>query len=174
MGTTLFRSGELVYHPRFGFGTILGITQQDIDHLMRRDAATTAEDYYEIGLFESGTLFVPVARVDTVGLRRLTNGLKVIEACLNSPPDFLPTDSRQRFAGLRACEQAREPDALLRAVRDLTALARDRALTGAEQKWLDQACRRLGTEAALVDDISESAARAAIWQVVEALRVGTG
>ena len=169
MGTGLFRSGELVYHPRYGFGTVTGIAQQNLSKLVRDDKVSLAEDYYEIDLRQSGTLLVPVARVDSVGLRRLTNGLAAIEACLASPPDKLTEDGRQRMAQLRACEQSPEPGALLGAIRDLAAIGRERGLSTAEQKWLDQACRRLAIEAALVDDIAEVDARTAIWQVVSEL-----
>jgi RNA polymerase-interacting CarD/CdnL/TRCF family regulator len=169
MGTGLFQSGELVYHPRYGFGTVTGIAQQNLGKLVHDDKASAAEDYYEIDLRQSGTLLVPVARVDTVGLRRLTNGLTTIEACLASPPEALIEDGRQRMVQLRAWEQSPEPEALLRAVRDLAAIGRARGLSASEQKWLDQACRRLATEAALVDDIAEVEARAAVWQVVSDL-----
>src|SRR5512135_1221657 len=107
MGTALLEAGAPVYHPRYGFGTILRVTRQDFGGLGRGSNAGAAEDYYEINLATSGTLLVPVSRADSVGLRPLTNSLGTIAECLASPPEALPDDGRQRLAGLREREQNR-------------------------------------------------------------------
>jgi RNA polymerase-interacting CarD/CdnL/TRCF family regulator len=103
-----------------------------------------------------------------VGLRRLSNGLAAIFECLASDAAMLPEDSRPRLAGLRQREQAREPEALPEAVRDLIAVQRNNPLSSSERKWLEQACRRLSAEAAIVDDIAEFEAYTAIVAAVAA------
>ncbi|MGE5601463.1 MAG: CarD family transcriptional regulator [Nitrososphaerales archaeon] len=165
------RAGEPVYHPKYGFGVVRGIRDQGMGHLVEPSASGETEAYYEIDITGEGTLFVPVGRAGMVGLRRLTNGLATIFACLASDGAALPADSRQRLAGLRQSEQAREPEALPEAVRDLLAVRRTGQLTSSERKWLDHACRRLSAEAAIVDHIAESEAHAAILAAVEAAAV---
>jgi RNA polymerase-interacting CarD/CdnL/TRCF family regulator len=162
------RAGEPVYHPKYGFGVVRGIRDEGMGHLVEQSPGGVTEAYYEIDITGEGTLFVPVGRAAMVGLRRLTNGLAAIFACLASDGAVLPADSRQRLAGLRQSEQAREAEALPKAVRDLIAVRRNSQLTSSERKWLEHACRRLSAEAAIVDHIAESEAHAAILAAVAA------
>jgi RNA polymerase-interacting CarD/CdnL/TRCF family regulator len=168
MEATQLGSGDPVYHPKYGFGVIRGIRDHDIGHLVQESASGAAESYYEVDMAVGGSLFVPVGRAEMVGLRRLSNSLEAIFKCFRAASSALPEDSRERMADLRRCEQSREPQALREAVRDLVAIRRNCALTNPEKKWLDQACRRLSVEAAIVEGISESAAYAAILAAVEA------
>lgn len=160
------RAGEAVYHPRYGFGVVRGIRSDGLGRLVDQSASPTTEAYYEIEIKGEGTLFVPVGRATSVGLRRLTNGVAAIIECLASDAAALPADTKPRLAGLRQSEQAREASALPEAVRDLLAERRGGVMSGPERKWLEQACRKLSTEAALVDHISESEAYAAITAAV--------
>lgn len=133
--------------------------------------AVAAEIYYEIDITGEGTLFVPMRRAQMVGLRRLSNSVAVIAETLASESVGLPEDGRQRLAGLRLSEQAREAEALPCAIRDLLAVRRTSPLTNPERKWLDNVCRRLSAEAAVVDHISVAEAHAAILAVVAAAAV---
>jgi RNA polymerase-interacting CarD/CdnL/TRCF family regulator len=124
--------------------------------------------YYEVEIIKEGRLFVPVARATAVGLRRLSNSLATILRCLASDAAMPPEITRERADWLRRREQACEAEALTEAVRDLTAGRSHRTLSNSERKWLDQACRRLSAEAAIVDHITESEAHAAILAAVAA------
>lgn len=166
-------AGEPVYHPKYGFGIVRGIRDEGMAHLTGPSAGAITEPYYEIDITGEGTLFVPIRRAQMVGLRRLSNSLAVIAACLASESGVLPPDGRQRLAGLRLSEQAREAEALPRAVRDLLATRRSSPLSNPERKWLDSACRRLSAEAAAVDHIPVSEAHAAILAAVAAASVPT-
>ncbi len=162
------RAGEPVYHPRYGFGVVRGVLDQGSGLLMGKNGDGGAAAYYEIEMSKEGRLFVPVARATAVGLRRLSNGVATIVRCLASDAGMLPEVSRERAGWLRQREQAREPEALPEAVRDLTAVRGRRPLTISERKWLDQACRRLSAEAAIVDHITQSEAHAAILAAIAA------
>ena len=59
-----------------------------------------------------------------------------------------------------------EPTALAHSVRDLLAQGRSRSLSASEKTWLDKACERLVTEAALVDHVSVPQAREAIQEAM--------
>jgi RNA polymerase-interacting CarD/CdnL/TRCF family regulator len=168
--------GDPVFHPRFGFGTVYGLTRCDrispIHPRVSSDGeADLTEVYYDIHLEEGGTLQVPVSRADSVGLRRLTSGLEAVKAGLNSPAQPLPTGFRQRATELKMREQLAEPAALAHSVRDIVAMSRGHALSAGEKSWLDKSCQRLSTEAALVDHISIFEAQASIWAVVRELGV---
>ena len=166
--------GDLIFHPRNGFGTIRGLTRRDPFHpgqdvMASKGVSDQAQDYYDIELSDGGTMLVPVSRAERLGLRLLTNGLDVIVACLHSPAQSLPGDARQRAAELLARGQMGEPTALVASVRDMLAQSRGRAHTASEKAWLDKSCERLSTEAALVDRISRSQAHAAIREAVTQL-----
>jgi RNA polymerase-interacting CarD/CdnL/TRCF family regulator len=168
------RPGDPVFHPKFGFGSIHGITRrervQGVKELEAGGAPSVrTEEYYEISLREGGALFVPLTRAEGVGLRRLTGGVAAVTASLHSPAQSLPDDSRKRAAELRAREQLHEPAALADSVRDFLAQSRERTLSAGEQTWLEKACQRLSIEAAMVDQISPNEALDAIWAVVRAV-----
>ena len=166
MDSMQLRSGEPVYHPKYGFGVLRGIRGDGMGNLVQESASGAVEIYYEVDLAGGGSLFVPVGRAEMVGLRRLTNSLETIFKCITEASSALPEDNRERLAGLRRSEQSREPHALREAVRDLIAARRDSPMTNPERKWLDQACRRLSAEAAIVEGIPESAAHAAIQAAI--------
>ena len=165
--------GDLIFHPRHGFGTISGMTRRDPLQPIQEGAGEGVSDetqaYYDIQLMDGGTLLVPVSREARVGLRLLTNGVDAITLSLNSPAESLPADARKRAAELWARGQIGEPTALAASVRDMLAQSHGRTLTASEKAWLDKSCERLSTEAALVDRISRSQAHAAIWETVNLL-----
>lgn len=170
----LLEPGTPVFHPKYGFGTIHTLTRHDRSHPIDNPTAAEAasdrtEDYYDIDLEGGGTLLVPAHRAETLGLRRLTNGVEAVKASLHSPAESLPANFRERASVLRAREQTAEPAALAYSVRDLLAQSRGRTLSASEKAWLDKSCQRLSTEAALVDHISVYEARAAIWNLVTQL-----
>jgi RNA polymerase-interacting CarD/CdnL/TRCF family regulator len=167
---SLLKSGDPIYHPKYGFGAIQGVTRRDrLDPMSVGTEPDRSEDYYDIHLEDGGTLLVPVNRAESVGLRRLTNGVEAIKAGLRSPAQSLPAGFRQRTAVLKMREQLAEPAGLAHSVRDLLAQCRGRTLSAGEKMWLDKSCQRLSTEAALVDHISMFEARAAILAVVRDL-----
>jgi RNA polymerase-interacting CarD/CdnL/TRCF family regulator len=165
--------GDLIFHPRHGFGTVSGMTRRDPLNPIQDGASEGASDktqaYYDIQLMDGGTLLVPVSREERVGLRLLTNGVDAITLCLHSSAHRLPADSRKRAAELWARGQNGEPTALAASVRDMLAQSHGRTLTASEKAWLDKSCERLSTEAALVDRISRPQAHAAIWEAVNQL-----
>ena len=165
--------GDLIFHPKHGFGTISGLTRRDPLHPIREGVSEASsdqeQDYYDIQLMDGGTLLVPVSRAERVGLRPLTNGVDAVTICLHSPAQSLPVDSRKRTAELWARAQIGEPTALAASVRDMLTRSRGRTLTASEKTWLAKSCKRLSIEAALVDRISRSQAHAAIWEAVSQL-----
>jgi len=166
--------GDLIFHPRNGFGTIRGLTRRNPflpsqEGVANSDVSGQAQDYYDIQLTAGGTLLVPVDHAKRVGLRRLTNGVDAITNCLRSPAQSLPSDARQRATELWSRSQLDEPTALAASVRDMVTQSRGRTLSATEKEWLNKSCERLSIEAALVDRIPRSQAQAAIWEAVNQL-----
>jgi RNA polymerase-interacting CarD/CdnL/TRCF family regulator len=166
--------GDLVFHPKHGFGTVSGLTSRDPADPTRDATAGAAtsgreEDYYDIELAEGGTVLLPVSRAEGAGLRLLTNGVDAIMACLRAPAQSLPVNFRERAAVLRERRRAAEPTALAGSVRDLLAQRRGQNLSSGERTWLHDSCERLSTEAALVDRITYAEARSAILGAVNLL-----
>jgi RNA polymerase-interacting CarD/CdnL/TRCF family regulator len=170
----LLRPGDPVFHPKYGFGTVHGLTRRDRAHPMSEPSPADAEsdrnedyeDYYDIQLTAGGTLLVPVNRAESVGLRRLTNGIEAVKASLASPAQSLPVNLRERAVVLRTREQLLNPEALAHCVRDMLAYSHGRPLPASEQVWLEKACLRLSTEVALVDRVSPDHARSAVWDAI--------
>lgn len=167
----LLSPGDLIFHPKFGFGSIYATTRRErilpVGGLAAGETpADLTEDYYDIRLREGGTLLVPISRSRAVGLRRLTCGLATVRASMYTAPRSLPADHRERAAVMRQRGQLPEPDALAHTVRDFLAQSRGRQRSAGETTWLEKSCRRLSIEAALVDQISEEEAYNAIWLVV--------
>jgi RNA polymerase-interacting CarD/CdnL/TRCF family regulator len=170
------RPGDPVFHPKYGFGTVDSLTRSDRIHPVHEHTPADAgsdrtEDYYCIHLVEGGTLLVPVDRAESLGLRRLTNGIEAVKASLCSPAESLPANLRERASVLRTRELLAEPAALAHSVRDMLAQSHGRALSAGEKTWLDKSCQRLSTEAALVDHITMPQARAAIWELVTQMSI---
>ena len=168
------RSGDLVFHPRYGFGAMRGVTRRNRVSPLHRDPSTEKadepqEDYYDIQLDEGGTLLVPVRRAQSVGLRRLAFGIEAIKKNLYSPAQALPDNFRERAEALRSRGQGAEPTAFVNSVRDMLAQSRGRMLSAGEKTWLNKSCQRLSIEAALVDNISVYDAEEAIQAVVQEL-----
>ncbi|MFN8468056.1 MAG: hypothetical protein U0X20_21030 [Caldilineaceae bacterium] len=169
-----FMPGDLIFHPKCGFGTVRSLAREESIRLDRRPAANApdgdfTEEFYEIFLNAGGRLLVPVSRAESVGLRHLYYGIESVRSELCSPAGSLPADVRERAVVLRMCEQQREPGALVHAIRDLLALGHTCALSAGDRKWLDKSCLQLSTEVALVDSISLHEAKDAVNAVVHEL-----
>ncbi len=166
MRTQSLQVGEQVFHPAYGFGVLEG--------RLTRDEAGQPKDYYGVRLSEGGVLSVPVARAESLGLRRLVVSLKAILTCLHSAASPLPDNDRHRVVELKARWHAPEPMALPEAVRDLLDRGRTRSLTPADKKWLTSACERLSDEAARVDGTDVAEVRAALQREVDHLKLRLG
>lgn len=162
MSTSPLSVGDQVLHPVYGFGILEGLTT--------RDEAGQSKDYYGVRLSEGGVLSVPVARAESLGLRRVVNSLQSVVECLRSSAKLLPDNDRERVVELKARWRSPQPMAVAEGVRDLLARSRTRSLTPADKKWLVSACERLSGEAARVDTMDLAEARAVILEEVERLK----
>ncbi len=162
MTATALRAGDQVFHPRFGFGVIEALEERDHDNVPTQ--------YYSIRLVDGGVLTVPVERAAALGLRRIVNGVAEVVRYLQTRAQPLSENPRLRIAELAAHWESPDPGALAEGVRDLLGYARRLSLTAGDKKWLARACERLSAEAARVDGIELSAARAAILSETDRLR----
>ena len=154
--------GDQVFHPTYGFGVL--------ESLATRDGTGPPQAYYGVRLVEGGVLSVPVARAESLGLRRVVNGIKTILGGLRKTARPLPDNDRQRVIELKSRWQSAQPTAVTEGVRDLLARSRAHSLTPADKKWLANACERLSGEAARVDEIDLARARTVILEEVDRLK----
>lgn len=173
-----FVPGDLIFHPKYGFGTVRSLARQESIRLDRKPVENDSdadlggdltEEFYEIFLVAGGRLLVPVSRAESVGLRHLFYGIESVKTELGSPAESLPADVRERAAVLRMHDHHHDSDALPHAIRDLLAYGRTYTLSSGDRKWLDKSCQRLSTEVALVDCISIRDANDAVNAVVYGL-----
>ena len=165
--------GDLIFHPRNGFGTIRGLTRRDPfqpsqDGMANDSVSDQAQDYYDIQLTDGGTLLVPVNRAKRLGLRLLTNGVDAITMCLRSPAQACPAmpGNGRRAVGTWPDWRADRAGRLGSGYGDAESRSNSH---GQREKWLNKSCDRLSTEAALVDRIPRLQAQAAIWEAVNQL-----
>lgn len=164
MSVQRLQPGDKVSHPVYGLGVIEQVTWLDQD--------SQATEVYNIRISRQAMLTVPVERAEAIGLRLAVNGMAQIARCLRAAAQPLPSDARERMTELHTRGQAVRSDSLARTVCDLLGHGRTYRLTPADKRWLQQACDRLSSEAALVDSIDPFKARALIQQEVDLIRAG--
>lgn len=159
MSIQRLQPGDRVSHPSYGFGVIEGTQTFD------QDGRPT--EFYTVRISHGGTLTVPVDRAEALGLRVISNSLKVIAASLRGDAAALPDNDRERMVMLKSRWHDQQPGVLAQTVRDLLARGRTRRLTPADKRWLAEAVERLSSEVSLVDEIDLAQARAAVQREME-------
>jgi len=137
--------GQIVVHPRYGAGTVVGVREgrEDEDH----------DRYYVIEIPSRALqVHLPVEVAKDADLRGLATLGKLTYALdiLASAPAELPKDYRERHTALTEGMQDGAPASLARAIRDLSALQSKKSLSEIESALFTNAKRQLGGELALV------------------------
>lgn len=147
-----FHVGEAVFHPVYGVGRIVTLSQQQF-------TGNTARLYYEINTGKS-TVWVPVDAQEKVGLRRLTNkrDLERYRNILKSRPVALDSHPGKRQIELAGRFKQGSLEVLCEIVRDLTAQAAHKPLASADANALKKAREALEQEWAAADGVSVATA----------------
>jgi CarD family transcriptional regulator len=158
----VFSVGDKVIHPAYGAGTVLEIEDKRVGEQQRT--------YYVIELLaQAGTLHVPVARADDLGLRSPVKQAAHVLTVLNSPPVVLPNDHRERQESISIDIRSGDVVRISEAVRDLAYRERADKLTEADLKLYRQAQDFLIGELALSQGTDVETARHQVTSVLEAL-----
>lgn len=151
----MFNIGDKIVHPSYGAGSITDIAKKQIGDEQRI--------YYIIELLmQDGTLMVPVARADDVGLRLPIQATKEVMQVLSSEPDALLSDHRKRQELINTSIRSGDILKISEVVRDLAHRDKQSRLTEADLKLYRQAQEFLAGELSLSMDTDVDAARSRI------------
>jgi CarD family transcriptional regulator len=158
----VFNIGDKVIHPSYGAGTILEINEKQVGEQQCT--------YYIIDLLtQAGTLMVPVSRADELGLRLPVERPDHVMTVLNSKPETLSNDHRERQESISTDIRSGDVVKISEAVRDLAYRDRADRLTEADLKLYRAAQDLLVGELALSQDVDMDTAREQVTSVLESL-----
>lgn len=145
---TQFSVGDKVIHPQYGLGKITAVQHlklvQEPDH------------YYVIELLEpNSTLYVPVTKVEQLGLRPVMSQdkFKGVLRTLRSVPIHLSKDYKKRQEKIEKKIATSRPIQLAEVIRDLTGRGHSSHLTKKDQDLLNRGRELLATEMAAATGI---------------------
>ncbi len=138
-----FSIDDKVMHPQYGPGQIVGV-----EH---RELVEGFEHYYVIELLADNTLYVPIRKMDELGVRRVMSQAKFARVLdtLRSAPRRLSKDFRERQQRIREKVATARPIKVAEAVRDLTGRRQRGHLTKVDRDLLKRARELLAAEMAM-------------------------
>ena len=143
-----FSVGDKVMHPQHGPGSITGV--------QNRELVKGFKHYYVVELLiEKSTLFIPMCKMDELGVRPVMSQVKLrrVLTKLREVPQRLSRDFKVRQARIREKLATASPIKVAEAVRDLTGRRQRRYLTQVEQGLLKRGRELLAAEMAAVNGI---------------------
>jgi CarD family transcriptional regulator len=158
----VFNVGDKVIHPAYGAGTIVDIDEKQMEQ--------ERCNYYIIQLLgQAGTLMVPVARADQLGLRLPVEQPQEVLEVLTSEPTDLSSDHRKRQESINVDIRSGDVLKISEAVRDLAHRDRENSLTEADLKLYRKAQDFLAGELALSQNIQVEQALKQVRSVLESI-----
>ena len=158
-----FAVNDYVVYPTHGVGQITGIEDQEISGTKLRLFVITFEK-------DKMTLRVPVAKVDTAGMRRLATP-KILETALTTlrgRARVKRTMWSRRAQEYEAKINSGDPVSIAEVVRDLHRGSNQPEQSYSERQIYEAALDRLVRELAAVEQIDEDAATEKLVRVLEA------
>jgi CarD family transcriptional regulator len=160
----VFNIGDKVIYPAYGAGTIVDIKEKQIGEQQRT--------YYIIELLaQAGTLMIPVARADELGLRPPIKHPRRVLKVLASEPVLLSNDHRERQELINADIRSGDLLRISEVVRDMAYRDKASKLTETDLELYRQAQEFLASEIALSQNIDVQAARDQVRSVLDAISV---
>jgi len=143
----VFKVGDQVVHPQYGVGHVVKLEEREFEPGVMRQ-------YYEIAI-PGSTLWVPLD-LPTFGLRKLTVKSEILHCrrILESQPSPLTEDARLRQPNLAARLREGTITAHCEVVRDLSAYAAHKPLSGTIAAFLRVTRDVLAQEWAMVERIT--------------------
>jgi CarD family transcriptional regulator len=112
----MFEKGDVVWHPGYGAGLVMGVKRLTVSGSERR--------YYHVDLMDGNrSLMIPVEEAETVGLGPVVDAGLILDV-LRSAPGELERDYRQRQARLSKKIYSGDLEKVAEALRDLAWLKR--------------------------------------------------
>ena len=144
----MFEIGDRVVHPSHGAGKVIDIKEKNF--------LKELGCYYIIDLVAySGIVMVPIDNVQGIGLRPVS-GRRVVSHAMDilaSTPDTLPSDFKERQAGVQEKLKTGNFITITEVVRNLAGRNRQKGLTMADSRLYQRAQSFLASELALAKGI---------------------
>jgi CarD family transcriptional regulator len=144
----MFEIGDKVVHPSHGAGKVIDIKEKNF--------LKESGYYYIIDLVAcAGIVMVPIDNVQGIGLRPVS-GRRVISHAMDilaSTPDTLPSDFKERQAGVQEKLKTGNLIKITEVVRNLAGRNRQKGLTMADSRLYQRAQAFLASELALARGI---------------------
>lgn len=141
----IFRVGDKVVYPNHGVG--------EINSVITKNILGTEQNVFEITIISSGMrIMVPVAQVDTVGLRRIVDKkalIKVYQILKNRKFKIDTQTWNRRFREYSQKIETGSVFEIAEVLRDLSVLGVDKELSYGEKRMLDRAKNLLVSEIAV-------------------------
>ena len=144
----MFEIGDRVVHPSHGAGKVIDIKEKNF--------LKELGCYYIIDLVAySGIVMVPIDNVQGIGLRPVSGRRAISHAMdiLASTPDTLPSDFKERQAGVQEKLKTGNFITITEVVRNLAGRNRQKGLTMADSRLYQRAQSFLASELALARGI---------------------
>lgn len=156
----LFQVGEVIVHPSHGVGRVVQLAEKQFSE-------ATASLYYELALAK-GTLWVQAESAEAARLRPVTPKAELARyrSVLQSTPEPLHKDHRQRNLELTARLRPGSFLGLCEVVRDLTARGRHKPLNDYDAAALHRVQERLYNEWAAAAGVSVAEATGEIMTLL--------
>jgi CarD family transcriptional regulator len=155
-----FQAGDAVVHPDQGAGTVKGVISLNMNG---KDA-----HYYTIDLInDQGTLMIPVAEAETIGLRSANYGRAKILDVLATEPIILSDHHRSRHTEIEGKIASGDPVSVAEVLRDLIYREHTDRLTGRDTKLKIEARRLLMGELAVRNETNLEEAKEMLDTLVE-------
>jgi CarD family transcriptional regulator len=156
-----FDVGDYVVYPKHGVGRVIELLNQEI-------AGMTLELYVLRFEKEKMTLRVPVSKVESVGMRKLSSDKTLKEALdiLKTKPKVKRTMWSRRAQEYEAKINSGDLVSIAEVTRDLFRPDDQPEQSYSERQIFEAACSRLAREIAAMEEIDEKAAQAKIHEIL--------
>ena len=151
--TTRFQVGDKAFYPAQGVAEVVGIDTKEI-------MGSKAMFYVLRVMGSDKKILIPVAKVDTVGLRRIVSDHEIDEIydiMRERDVDLNQQTWNRRYRAYVEKIQTGSPFEIAEVLRDLNLLKFHKTLSFGERKMLDTARRLLVQELAVAKDMTEDA-----------------
>ena len=159
--TLLFEVGDYVVYPKHGVGRVIELQKSEI-------AGMQLELYVLRFEKEKMTLRVPVSKVESVGMRKLSSDKTLKEALdiLKTKPKVKRTMWSRRAQEYEAKINSGDLVSIAEVTRDLFRPDDQPEQSYSERQIFEAACSRLAREIAAMEEIDEKAAQAKIHEIL--------
>jgi CarD family transcriptional regulator len=156
-----FQPGDHVVYPAYGAGTILALED-------RVFVGTTTSYYILKMVADEGQFLVPVDQAESLGVRSVVKS-GAIQGVLASTPEELPSDYKERQAGIEALLSTSDAKQMSLGARDMAWFSGKSSLTGRDIQLYEELQTQLASELSLSESVDLELARVQINDILTSI-----